>query len=125
METLAQQLHERDYQALLQDGSLHRPLLSGGNLAESAEDLRNLRNQLSTIVNVGLSIMTAAMAAWFWLSSWSLPTRVLACLGSALGLGCIEVFLYLRYVTKVDQAKAYDKRLPSNSKVKVKQKKEQ
>jgi hypothetical protein len=115
MDTLAESLKERDYQAMLNAQGMTGPLLSSGNLTESSADLRILRNQISTIANVALSIFTAAMAAWYWLASWPLPHRILACLGSALALGCIEVLLYLRYVTKVDQAKAYDKRIPSRS----------
>lgn len=110
MRILREKLEEADYQKMV-DG----PPIS--SLADSRNDLRELRNQLSTIVNVMLSIFSAAMASWYWTSQWTTPGRVLASLGSAIGLGAIETFLYFRYRVKIQQGIQYDARMEMQSKV--------
>lgn len=103
MAALRETLEEREYQSIIAS-----PVSS--SLASTNTELRELRNQISTILNVLISIFTAAMAAWYWTPHWRVGSRVLASLGSAIGLGSIEAFLYFRYLAKIEQSREYEER---------------
>lgn len=103
MQRLREMLEERQYQSMV-----HTPVDS--SLASSRGELRELKNQLSTIVNIFISIFTAAMASWYWTPHWRPGSRVLAAFGSALGLGAIEAFLYFRYLAKIELSKRHDEK---------------
>lgn len=117
MKAVEAELSESSYQALvaprdtlspsgLTIASLLEPSSADGSRAAEG---RRLRNQVSTIVNIAISMMTAAMAAWYWTPQGvGLPKRVLVCFASAVALGAAEVFLYLRYLVKIDQGRQYD-----------------
>ncbi|CCG81534.1 protein of unknown function [Taphrina deformans PYCC 5710] len=111
MEELRQRLAEQDYQSLVATDPR-------SSLAESSSELRLLKNQISTIVNVLISIVTAAMAAWYWTPHWRTGDRVLASFGAAIMLGSIEAFLYFRYLAKIEQGKEFDASRSSEVKVK-------
>lgn len=111
MRLLRERLDEESYQRMVSGGTNFA-------LAETRNDLRELRNQLSTIVNVIISIFTAAMASWYWTTSWTTGSRVLSALGSAIGLGAIEAFLYFRYRAKIEQGKHFEAQTKSRSRVK-------
>lgn len=104
---LRERLEEESYQRMVEGPSV-------SSLADNRNDLRELRNQLSTIVNVIISIFTAAMASWYWTSRWSTGGRVLTSLGSAIALGAIETFLYYRYRVKIEQGRAHEARIVSH-----------
>lgn len=111
MTTLRRAMDERDYQDMIE-------AKSSSVLAETRVELRSLKNQLSTIVNVLISIFTAAMAAWFWTPSWRISNRVIACLAAAVVLGAIETFLYLRYLQKIEQSRRHEAGKTAKSRVK-------
>lgn len=111
MTALRHRMDEQDYQSLVS-------VDPHSSLADTRTELRELRNQLSTIVNILISIFTAAMAAWFWTPHWRVGHRVLCALGSAIGLGAIEAFLYFRFLVKIEQGKEYDAKQTRGSTVK-------
>ena len=115
MKQLQLSLEEKEYQDMIKQESR-------SSLAETQQELKMLKNQLSTVINVGISIFTAAMAAWYWTASWSTSQRVLASLLSSVALGAIETFLYFRYLAKIDMQKAYSAK---TDKVSVDKKKHQ
>lgn len=111
MQALRDRLEEQSYQSLVQD-------TAHSALADTRSELRELKNQLSTVINVLISIFTAAMASWYWTPSWPVGSRVLASLGSAIGLGAIEAFLYFRYLAKIQQSNQREAKIKSRSRAK-------
>lgn len=113
MRALEASLAEASYQSLV--APRETVSASGLTIASSCdtsdkEDERREKNQISTMINIAISMMTAAMAAWYWTPQGvSLPKRVLICFASAIALGAAEVFLYLRYLVKIDQGREYDR----------------
>lgn len=103
MRQLKVALEEQQYQAMIAQSA-------NSSLAETRQELRIVKNQISTVINVLISIFTAAMAAWYWTTSWTTGNRVLAALMSSIVLGAIETFLYMRYLSKIDMHKEYNKK---------------
>lgn len=128
MAALEADLSESSYQSLVSP----RETLSASGLTiasvlpsttdrDDRKQARLMRNQMSTIVNIAISMVTAAMAAWYWTPAQvGLPQRVLVCFASAIALGAAEVFLYVRYLVKIEQARDYDATITKQEKEKKK-----
>lgn len=74
---------------------------------------KELRHQLTTIVNILISVGSVVYAIWYWTeSSWGLPNsyRVLMCLFFGLLILVAETVVYLGYLNKIEDAKIRERK---------------
>lgn len=111
MERLRAQAQEQEYQALVK--GLKEPASLSVDPADEGEIkpgqmAKEIKEQLSAIVNILLSVASVAWALWYWTASSmniSLATRTLLSLFGAGVILVAEVFIYTRYKFKVDDAR--------------------
>ncbi|TNY19367.1 endoplasmic reticulum-based factor for assembly of V-ATPase-domain-containing protein [Rhodotorula diobovata] len=66
-----------------------------------AEEWRDIRRELSAIVNVGASVAAVATAVWWVSFGYSYLERILLSFLGALAIAAIEAFLYYRFFTRL------------------------
>lgn len=74
----------------------------------AAQQTKEVKNQITTIVNILVSVASVAYAAWYWTgSSWGLQTvwRVLLMVLAGLLVLIAEVVVYMGYVRRVHEAR--------------------
>ncbi|GAA6055218.1 hypothetical protein JCM3770_000720 [Rhodotorula araucariae] len=85
---------------------VHDPYDPGalGRRAKSpAEEWREIRRELSAIVNVGASMAAVGTAVWWVSFGYSYVERILLSLAGALAIAAIEAFLYYRFFTRLSR----------------------
>lgn len=107
MESLKIKQQEDEYQQLI-----------GNSIPTHDEDnvtpgmaVKELREQVSTIINVAVSVGSVAFAVWYWSGTsthWGLPTRTLLALFAAILVAVAETVVYLGYKNKIAEAKAVE-----------------
>ncbi|BGP41411.1 hypothetical protein JCM10449v2_005391 [Rhodotorula kratochvilovae] len=88
---------------------LHDPYDSSalGSAAKSpAEEWREIRRELSAIVNVGASMAAVGTAVWWVSFGYSYVERILLSLAGAIAIAAIEAFLYYRFFTHLSREEA-------------------
>lgn len=83
-------------------------------LAEE-EEWKNVQRQLSVILNVFLSVMATATAAWWASGNADVAAKVLISLAAALITGLAEIVLYNRYQVYVTESRKYGKKRMTGS----------
>ncbi|KAG7730076.1 hypothetical protein KL933_001156 [Ogataea haglerorum] len=107
MEKLKAQQEELEYQRLV--GSLPGQHGRPSVLQEAKE----VKHQLTTIVNVLISVVSVAYAVWYWTGSVNLfndATRVLLALFAAILVLVAEVVVFGGYLRRVDEAKQRERK---------------
>lgn len=106
MESLKIKQQEDEYQQLI--GNKNR-IDSDQDYISPGMAVKELREQLSTIVNIAISVGSVAFAVWYWSGTsthWSLPIRTLLALFAAILVLVAESVVYLGYKNKIAEAKA-------------------
>ncbi|BFZ60551.1 hypothetical protein YB2330_001588 [Saitoella coloradoensis] len=112
LESLRRQNEEKEYASMVGTAAHLSP--SGLTISPTAglspDDARELRSHLSTILNIFLTMASMFAAIWVWGKHWSLVTRVLVGLASAIALGVVETIVYLRYLSKVEDGRERERK---------------
>ncbi|EGV64724.1 Vacuolar ATPase assembly integral membrane protein [Yamadazyma tenuis] len=101
-----------DYDTLYEDKS--------HEVQTPAQMNKEIKNYLTTIVNILISVASVVYAIWYWTaSSWALPDsyRVLMCLFFGLLVLVAEVVVYLGYLNKIDTARTVERKKKEVKKV--------
>ncbi|ANB15984.1 Vph2p [Sugiyamaella lignohabitans] len=112
MERLRNEEAEREYQRMI-NPELALAISSGSESVPSiGQEAKQLKEQLSAIVNIMVSVASVAAAIWYWSGSsagFSTPTRTLLSLFGAITVLIAEVVVYLRYKVRVEEAKVLER----------------
>lgn len=116
MEKLRLRAKEEEYQRLinpsLQANTLYEQKFDEQELTP-AQAHKELKSQLTTIVNVLISVGSVVYAIWYWTdSSWKLQDsyRILLCLFFGLLVLVAEVVVYMGYLNRIEEAKIRERK---------------
>lgn len=121
MEQLRIKAKEQEYQRLIKPKQEFQTLYDNSfdDPISPAQAHKELKGQLTTIVNVLISVGSVVYAIWYWTdSSMKLQDsyRILLCLFFGILVLVAEVVVYMSYVNKVEEAK-----IKERNKVEIKQ----
>ncbi|KAG7660718.1 VPH2 [[Candida] subhashii] len=113
MQKLRLQAQEEEYNKLINPTSEYSTLYDNSKIDPSsdltpAQFHKEVKNQITTIVNILISVASVAYAVWYWTgSSWGLQDsyRVLMSLFFGILVLVAEVVVYLGYLNKVEDAR--------------------
>lgn len=110
MERLRLEAQEAEYKKLINPAPQHSTLYDTSNqeYISPVQAHKELKNQLTTIVNVFISVGSVSYAVWYWTaSSWGLKDsyRVLLTVFFGLLVLVAEVVVYMGYLNKVEEAR--------------------
>lgn len=124
MERLRREAQEQEYNKLINPTPEYNTLYDNSTIDTSeltpAQFHKELKNQLTTIVNILISVASVAYAVWYWTgSSWGLQDsyRVLVSLFFGLLVLVAEVVVYLGYLNKVEDARIREQKKKEVKKV--------
>lgn len=122
MERLRLEAKEKEYKQLSQPkvdyDMLYEP--TGEEPMTPAQMNKELKNYVTTIINILLSVVSVAYAIWYWTdTSWKLETsyRVLLSLFFGLVVLVAEVVVYLGYLNKIEEARKAERKKKEVKKV--------
>jgi hypothetical protein len=104
MEQLRLQQQEREYQELV--GTSFKS--EADRVETPGAMVKEVKEQLSTIVNVLLSVFSVGYAVWYWSGTsthWALPTRTLMSVFASLLVVVAETGVYLGYKYRISEAR--------------------
>lgn len=123
MEMLRLQAKEEEYQRLVnpspQVNTLYEQKFDDRELTP-AQAHKELKSQLTTIVNILISVASVVYAVWYWAdSSWKLQDsyRILLCLFFGILVLVAEVVVYMGYLNKIEEAKIKERKKKEVKKV--------
>jgi len=92
MEGLRRRMEQQEYAAMTgqPQATPDAPLMK--------DEMRQIRQQMTLVVNVLVSVFATAFVTWFFSAAWSPEVRILLCLITALVVLVAEVGLYTIYV---------------------------
>ncbi|RLV94747.1 Vacuolar ATPase assembly integral membrane protein VPH2 [Spathaspora sp. JA1] len=126
MERLRLEEKEREYKRLINPSPEYETLYDVNYNGGDEEQLtmsqmhKELKHQLTTIVNILISVGSVAYTIWYWTeSSWGLPVSYRLLLSIFFGLLVLiaEVVVYLGYLNKIDDARVREKKKKEVKKV--------
>ncbi|KAK6197317.1 endoplasmic reticulum-based factor for assembly of V-ATPase-domain-containing protein [Scheffersomyces amazonensis] len=124
MELLRLKAKEEEYQRLVNPSpeysTLYEQDLSNKEYISPARAHKELKSQLTTIVNIFVSVASVVYAIWYWTkSSWNLPDsyRVLLCIFFGLLILVAEVVVYMGYLNKIEEARIRERKKPEVKKI--------
>lgn len=99
MEKIRNDVAEREYQELIsRPNDKPFPVLD-------PREVKDTKEQLTTIVNIIVSIVSVGFALWYWSSSFSDPSRVLLAVFGSIATAFAEVVVYMGYRRRIDEAR--------------------
>ncbi|KAI5967579.1 VPH2 [Candida margitis] len=122
MEKLRLEAQEAEYRKLINPDPEHTTLYDTSNqeYVSPVQAHKELKNQLTTIVNVFISVGSVSYAVWYWTaSSWGLRDsyRVLLTVFFGLLVLVAEVVVYMGYLNKIEEARAKESKKKEVKKV--------
>lgn len=125
MEKLRLEAKEQEYRRLInptpQYSTLYDKKLEDYDLTPTPQQaLKELKNQLSTIINVFISVGSVSYAIWYWTeTSWGLPVSYRVLLSVFFGLLVLvaEVVVYMGYINKIEEARDKERKKKEVKKV--------
>ncbi|GAA6028607.1 hypothetical protein JCM8097_007307 [Rhodosporidiobolus ruineniae] len=81
------------------------PTHFGGPPKTVAEEWKDIRREVSAIVNIGVSMFGVATGFWWVSGAYSYAIRLGLALGGALAIAAIEGFLYYRFFTRLEESR--------------------
>lgn len=122
MGSLRKRAQEEEFQKLV------KPRIQFGSLYDTPEDEdispakahKELKNEITTIVNVIISVVSVVWACWYWTdSSMNIQDsyRVLLCISFGLLVLVAEVVVYMGYINRIEEAKAKERSKKETKKV--------
>ncbi|QLG72606.1 hypothetical protein HG535_0D03140 [Zygotorulaspora mrakii] len=115
LEKLRVQQQEIDYQNLIRKKDLNSQLTATNNAEEEitfATLNKAIREQVTTVFNVLVSVASVVVAVWYWTGSsteFALHYRVIACLFFGVLVLIADVVVYNSYLNKVKDAKTRER----------------
>ena len=123
MERLRLEAKEQEYRKLInptpQFSTLYEEKLDEHDLTPQ-QVAKELKNQLTTIVNIVISVVSVAYAMWYWTeTSWGLPIsyRVLLSIFFGILVLVAEVVVYMGYLNKIEDARVKERKKKEVKKV--------
>lgn len=123
LETQKRLLEEADYQQLLVDKSAPNITTQGLNdhlvvkddirAPTISQQTKELKHQITTIFNIGLSVVSVSYAIWYWTKSsagMGVSARALLAIWGGLLILVAEVVVYGRYLRKTTEARVTERR---------------
>ncbi|CAI5757189.1 unnamed protein product [Candida verbasci] len=123
MERLRLEEKEREYKRLINPPPEYNTLYElklEDELITPQQAHKELKNQLTTIVNIMVSVGSVSYAIWYWTkSSWGLKesSRVLVTIFFGLLILIAEVVVYLGYINKIEDARTKERKKKEIKKV--------
>ncbi|VVT53425.1 uncharacterized protein SAPINGB_P003567 [Magnusiomyces paraingens] len=108
MSRLRREAEEAEYMEMVGGAA---PASSLQEVLTPGQEIKAVREQLTAIVNVGISVASVAYALWYCSGNyfhWDLPARTLLALFGAIVVLVAETVVYLRYHMRVDDARAVE-----------------
>ncbi|CCH46006.1 Vacuolar ATPase assembly integral membrane protein VPH2 [Wickerhamomyces ciferrii] len=98
---LKYQLEEQEYQNLINKGHVDNDYQTPNEMA------KELKNQLTTILNIFVSVCSVVYAIWYWTKNYQFNPayRVLICLFFGILILVAEVVVFNSYLRKIENAK--------------------
>ena len=123
MERLRLEAKEQEYRKLInptpQFSTLYEEKLDEHDLTPQ-QAAKELKNQLTTIVNIIISVVSVAYAIWYWTeTSWGLPLSYRVLLSVFFGILVLvaEVVVYMGYLNKIEDARTRERKKKEVKKV--------
>ncbi|WLF79318.1 Vacuolar ATPase assembly integral membrane protein [Lodderomyces elongisporus] len=122
MERLRLEAKEKEYKQLINKSPEFATLYDNSDqeYISPAKAHKELKNQLTTIVNIAVSVGSVSYAIWYWTaSSWGLKDsyRVLLTVFFGILVLVAEVVVYMGYLNKIEEARAKEKQKKEVKKV--------
>lgn len=123
LETLNLQRQELEYQNLIKKRRLSSQIVGNTNEEEEitlATLNKAIREQITTVFNVLVSVASVVVAIWYWTGSSSnlaLHYRVITCLFFGILVLIAEVVVYNSYLNKIEDAKKRERTKKETKKV--------
>lgn len=118
MEQLRHKSEEFEYQNLISSSSSDK---DQGTQQLASQEIKQVKEQISAIINVLVSVVSVAWALWHWsgssTSSYSLAGRTLLSLFGALVILVAEVVIYSGYKARVEEARVTERKKKENKTV--------
>lgn len=94
---------EQEYQELINKGNYK----FDKDYISPSEFAKEVKNQITTIVNILVSVLSVVYAIWYWTDNYQFNqgTRVLLCLFFGILILVAEVVVFNSYIRKIDEAK--------------------
>lgn len=111
MSELRLRQQEKEYQELIGRNE-EQTVIKPGTIEAKA-----LKEEVTTIFNITISVVAVAWAIWKWTPYWSVQSRTLACLFGSILILVAEVVVYLGYRRRVNDARNTAKVLKEKRKI--------
>ena len=126
LNNLRYKLKEKEYQKMIKSNSVDT--LGLGNTINDSNDLnltpsqinKQIREQVTTVFNILLSVVSVIVAIWYWSKSsgrFPVEVRILLCLFFGLLVLIAEVVVYNGYLQRLNEAKTKEKSKKEKKKV--------
>lgn len=99
MEKLRNDEAEREYQQMLGKPTSQQPTVV------DPQEMKDMKEQLTTVVNIMISIFSVGFAVWYWSSSISDSYRVLLAVFGSIVTAIAEAVVYLGYRRRLNEAR--------------------
>lgn len=126
LDNLRYKLKEKEYQKMIKTDSINNLALENGiddpndpNMTPSQIN-KQIKEQVTTVFNILLSVISVVMAIWYWSRSSSrfpIEIRILLCLFFGLLVLIAEVVVYNGYLQRLDEAKIKERSKKERKKV--------
>lgn len=123
MEQLRESAKEQEYQNLIKNSEFSRTAPANNNNDDDLSPnqmMKEVKEQVTTIFNVLVSVGSVAWALWYWSGSsmgLGYAARTLMALFGALIVLIAEVVIYSRYKYKVDDARKTERKKKEHAKI--------
>lgn len=117
LETLRLQMEEKNYQTMLKRNGVTLSSNSTDGEISLAQINRELKEQITTIFNILVSVVSVIWAIWYWSSSLAPQWRILLCLFFGILILIADVVVYSSYLRKIDEAKDKERKKKEQKKV--------
>lgn len=120
LELLRNNLKEREYQDMVKNEPLNSNNFNGNNNSRYDDDSqltpaqmnKQIKEQVTTIFNILVSVVSVVFAIWYWSGSSSrfpVGIRILLCLFFGILVLVAEVVVYNGYLQKLNEAKVKER----------------
>lgn len=115
LDQLRVRLEEQEYQDLINRGKYKLD----EDYVSPSEFAKEVKNQITTIVNILVSVVSVVYAIWYWTDNYQFNAgyRVLLCLFFGILVLVAEVVVFNAYIRKIDEARVKESKKKEIKKV--------
>lgn len=106
--TFADRFPNSPYAHLFPDST--RPATASDGVLHDEVSFQDINRQLALIANVLISIVACSVAIWWGTWHWSTGWRLGASMGGSGIVGVAEIVVYMGYISRMDMAKAKERK---------------